>query len=235
MINVIVIDDEPLEGKMVGYILEKNCPYAAYGGQAFNAMEGIALAEKKQPDVIFLDVTMPGMDGISAIEKIKRVSPKSCIVMLTAYDDFEYVRGAMRAGANDYLLKPTRPKDIMGAVDRWGKKSVELADPIAAAKQYVEEHLEQNITLSEMAGQLFLSPAYFSRLFKARTGSTFSAWVAQRRISQGMRYLEETDMSIADISSRVGYQEANSFTRLFKQAVGQSPTEYRKAKAPREN
>lgn len=228
MISVIVIDDQPLEGKMVAYTLERSCPYATYEGQAYNAREGVALAERKQPDVIFLDITMPGTDGITAIADLRRVSPRSAIVMLTAYDDFEYVRAAMRAGANDYLLKPTRPKDVVDAVDRWSGKRGSAEDPIEAAKRYVEEHLDQSITLADMAGRLFLSPAYFSRLFKVRTGSTFSSWVAQRRVAMGMRYLEETDMSIADISARVGYQEANSFTRLFKQAVGLSPTEYRK-------
>ncbi len=230
MIKVIVIDDQPLEGKMIGYLLQRSCTYAEYAGQAFNARDGVALAEQKQPDIVFLDITMPGLDGIEAIAQLRRVCPELRIVMLTAHDDFDYVRRAMRAGANDYLLKPTRPKDVLEAIERWSNlPGGREEDPVLAAKNYVERHLDQNISLSTVAETLYLSPSYFSRLFKQRTGCTFSAWLAQRRILRAQRYLDETNLSIADIATQVGYREANSFTRLFKQSTGLSPSEYRKS------
>ncbi len=231
MIKIIVIDDQPLEGKMIGFLLQRSCPYAEYAGQAFNARDGVLLAEKTRPDIAFLDITMPGADGIESIAALHRVCPDLRIVMLTAHDDFDYVRRAMRAGANDYLLKPTRPRDVLDAIERWSNlPGAREEDPIALAKRYVEEHLDQNISLSAVADRLYLSPTYFSRLFKQRTGCTFSAWLAQRRILRAQRYLDETNLPIADIATQVGYQEANSFTRLFKQATGLSPTEYRKTK-----
>ena len=230
MIKVIVIDDQPLEGKMIAFTLSRFCPYAEYGGQAFNARDGIALTEREQPDIVFLDITMPGADGISIIGDIRRACENVRIVMLTAHDDFDYIRRAMRAGANDYLLKPTRQRDVVDAVERWsdlpGKRE---EDPIALAKSYVEDHLDQNITLAVVAEKLYLSPTYFSRLFKQRTNYTFSTWLAERRILRAQRYLDETNLTIADIATQVGYREANSFTRLFKQTTGISPTEYRKA------
>ncbi len=229
MIKLIVIDDQPLDGKMIDYTISRNCSFAQYCGQAYTARDGVALAERTQPDIVFLDITMPGGDGISIINDLRRISPNIRIVMLTAHDDFDYIRRAMRAGANDYLLKPTRPKDVIEAVERWANlPGSREEDPIASAKNYVESNLDQNITLAAVADTLYLSPTYFSRLFKQRTGYTFSAWLAQRRIQRAQRYLEETALSIADIATQVGYQEANSFTRLFKQATGLSPTEYRK-------
>ena len=231
MIKVIVIDDQPLEGKMVGYILERSCAYAEYAGQAFTARDGLALAEKTQPDIAFLDISMPGGDGIGIIGELRKSCPEMRIVMLTAHDDFEFIRRAMRAGANDYLLKPTRPKDVLEAVERWSNlPGVREEDPIVLAKRYVEENLARSITLADVAENLYLSPTYFSRLFKQRTGLTFSAWLAQRRILRAQRYLDETNLPVADIATQVGYQEANSFTRLFKQSTGLSPTEYRKTK-----
>ena len=230
MIKVIVIDDQPLEGKMIDFVLERDCPYAVYAGQAYSIQSGVALAEKSRPDVAFLDITMPGGDGIGGIRALREVCPELRIVMLTAHDDFDYIRAAMREGANDYLLKPTRPRDVVEAVERWYLKSGEAGnDPVDAAKSYVESHLDRAITLSDVAERLYLSPAYFSRLFKARTGSTFSAWLAQRRVARAQRYLTETGLSVTEIAARVGYREANSFTRLFRQSVGMSPTEYRKS------
>ena len=230
MIKVIVVDDQPLEGKMIDFVLSRDCPAAAYAGQAYNAEEAISLARETRPDVIFLDITMPGKDGIRVIQDLKAIVPECRIVMLTAHDDFNHIRDSMRAGANDYLLKPTRPRDVVEAFERWSRQDGETEnDPVEAAKQYAERHLESSITLSEMSEKLYLSPSYFSRLFKQRTGMTFSAWLAQRRIVRAQRYLTETSFSIAEIAAKVGYQEANSFTRLFRGAVGMTPTEYRKA------
>lgn len=214
---------------MISFVLSRDCPCAAYVGQAFNATSGIALTKEKQPDIVFLDITMPGMDGIDAIAALRQAQPQLRIVMLTAHDDFEYIQRAMRAGANDYLLKPTRPRDIQEAVERWSSRPASPGeDPVTSAKAYIEAHLEESLTLTDVANSLYLSPAYFSRLFRTRTGMTFSAWLAERRIARARRYLEETNLPVAVISSKVGYQEANSFTRLFRSATGLSPTEYRK-------
>ena len=230
MIKVIVIDDQPLEGKMIDYVLSRDCPWADYAGQAYNTRSGVELARKTNPDIVFLDITMPGQSGIDIIRELRELCPETRIVMLTAHDDFNYIRDSMRAGANDYLLKPTRPRDVLEAVERWARRSeAQAEDPVDAAKRYVENNLDKAITLCDVAEKLYLSPTYFSRLFKLRTDSTFSAWLARRRVVRAQRYLEETNLAIAEIAARVGYREANSFTRLFRQLVGQSPTEYRKA------
>ena len=228
MTKVIVIDDQPLEGKMIEYILHRDCPFAKYGGQAFTAAAGVRLAEQQHPDIIFLDITMPEGSGISVIENLKQVSPHAAVVMLTAHDNFEYIQGAMRAGANDYLLKPTRPSDVSQAVYRWSDKK-DNSKPIDAAKRYVEQHLGENISLSSVAEILYLSPAYFSRLFHRQAGCSFSEWLTQRRMDRARNLLRDTTMSVSEIAASIGFKEPNSFTRLFKKSEGVSPTEYRRA------
>jgi len=214
---------------MISFVLERECPYAKYQGQAYSAAEGIALAQKVQPNIVFLDISMPGMDGIEAISHLRLVRNDMHIVILTAHDGFEYIQRAMRAGANDYLLKPTRPKDIQEAVDRWSGGAGKLPDDIiTAAKRYIEMHLDSSISLADVAESMFLSPAYFSRLFCSRTNMTFRAWMAERRVVRAQHLLEDTDLSVSEIAARVGYEEANSFTRLFRNATGMSPTQYRK-------
>ena len=116
-LSVLVIADQPLEGEMVAYVLKQNRPDTTYVGQALNAAEGIRMAAVHQPSLIFLDIKMPGMDGLTAITHLRQASPHTQIIMLTAFDDFEYLRGALRAGAKDYLLKPVRPGDILSALD----------------------------------------------------------------------------------------------------------------------
>ena len=229
MIKVVVIDDQALEGKMIAAVAARDCPYVSYEGQAFSAEEGIELTARAKPDIAFLDITMSGMDGIDAIALLRQSRPELSIVMLTAHDDFSHIQRAMRAGANDYLLKPTRPQEISEALERWGRRPpLAEEDPIAAVKRYVEANLEASITLADAAERLHLSPVYFSRLFRNRSGQTFSSWLAQRRIESAKRYLKETRLSIAEIAVKVGYKEANSFTRIFRLATGVPPSEYRK-------
>ena len=214
---------------MIAFVLNRECPYTKYLGQAYTAVEGIAMAQEEPPDIVFLDISMPGMDGIEAIAHLRKIRPDMHIVILTAHDGFEYIQRALRAGANDYLLKPTRPRDIHEAVDRWSGGGGQLPDDlVTAAKRFIESHLEESITLTDVAESLYLSPAHFSRLFCSRTNMTFRAWLSERRVVRARHLLEDTDFSVADIAARVGYQEANSFTRLFRNATGMSPSQYRK-------
>lgn len=109
-LTVLVVDDQPLEGEMIALVLKRDRPDAVYVGQALDAADGIRMASLLNPGLIFLDIKMPGMNGLTAISHLHRASPGVHIVMLTAFDDFEFLRTAARAGARDYLLKPVRPR-----------------------------------------------------------------------------------------------------------------------------
>ena len=346
--KVLVIDDQPLEGEMIEHILRRARPDVIYCGQALNASDGIRMASEREPDLIFLDIRMPGMDGLSAIAPLREACPQAQIVMLTAFDDFDSLRTAMRAGTADYLLKPIRPADILDALDacdrsrepkekavrtdvqaesaaaltdavrlgdrqkadaaaqrfltlsgtldeanvirvsvrcmEWAsalaapagepvdgltyfyqefvreatsaKRPEQLAEQfrafvrqatelfghavgdvaylqVARAKQYVSEHFHEALLLSDVAQSLYLSTAYFSRLFKEKAGMTFSDYLAQVRVDHAKRLLATTDLSIAEVAAAIGYQEANSFSRLFKTRTGKSPSDYRAAQRQR--
>jgi DNA-binding NarL/FixJ family response regulator len=86
-----------------------------------------------QPDVVLMDVRMPDGDGISALEAIRRRAPGCRVVMLTTFDDEEYVVPAMRAGATGYLLKDLPARELAGAV-RMAHAGVSQLDPAAAAR-----------------------------------------------------------------------------------------------------
>lgn len=100
-----------------------------------------------------------------------------------------------------------------------------------AAKRFVEEHLGEPLTLERVAAELYISTTYFSRLFKSKTGQTFSDYLAERRIEQAKILLIGSSTSVAEIARQVGYSEPNSFTRLFKAHTGMSPSQYRNQEA----
>ena len=105
-------------------------------GSANNGQQGMQLAMELQPDVIIMDVNMPGMDGIAATSLIKRQLPTTEIIIMTVQDDVDYMRGAMAAGARDFLAKPPMVDEMITAVKRAGGMALESK---AALRTVVEQ------------------------------------------------------------------------------------------------
>jgi NarL family two-component system response regulator LiaR len=87
-------------------------------GEAGDGEEAIRMAERLQPDVILMDLLMPKMDGVTAIKAIKTRWPQIQIIALTSFKEKEYVEGALKAGANGYLLKDVSAEELIRAVRR---------------------------------------------------------------------------------------------------------------------
>ena len=85
-------------------------------GEAVDGAEAIRLAAEKRPDLVILDLTMPRMSGLDALPEIKRVSPETRVLVLTVHDTEEFVRAALRAGADGYVLKQSTSAELLLAV-----------------------------------------------------------------------------------------------------------------------
>jgi len=85
-------------------------------GQAGNGEEAIDLASQLKPDILIMDIMMPKFDGLEASRQIKKISPNTAILILTAYDDDNYVLGLLEAGATGYLMKSAKGQDLVEAV-----------------------------------------------------------------------------------------------------------------------
>ncbi len=102
---------------------------------------------------------------------------------------------------------------------------------ISVAKRFIHEHYAEKITLAQIAKLVYLTPVYFSMLFKRETGSNFNNYVQEYRIVISKRLLQQIDLPIADVAESVGIPDTSYFSRIFKKAVGVSPTEYRRIHA----
>ena len=99
---------------------------------------------------------------------------------------------------------------------------------VSEVAAYINNHYSEDITLSSIADQFFISPCYFSRTFKKVTGVPFIEYVNGVRIKEAQRLLKKTTMSIIEIAEAVGFKSTTHFGRTFKNVVGISPIEYRK-------
>ena len=114
-IRVLIVDDQALVRMGFRMLLDAE-PGITVVGEAADGDEGIRLAASTTPDVILMDVRMPGLDGIAATTEALRVSPNSRVIILTTFDLDEYAFGGLRAGASGFLLKDTRPAELLAAV-----------------------------------------------------------------------------------------------------------------------
>ncbi len=116
MYKVVIVDDEPVivEGLTRSIKWEKyNCEVVATAG---SGEEGLALFEKIHPDIVFSDIRMPHMDGLSMIAAVRSQYPDMEISILTGFQDFEYARQAIRLGVTRFLVKPSKMDELQEAV-----------------------------------------------------------------------------------------------------------------------
>ncbi|MEH1782550.1 MAG: response regulator transcription factor [Nostoc sp.] len=115
MIKVLLVDDQSLIRQGLRALLELE-PDLEIVGEAENGEQAIDLVAKFQPDVILLDIRMPIMDGVAATREIQKRFPTSKILVLTTFDDDEYVSAALKHGAMGYLLKDTPSEELAVAI-----------------------------------------------------------------------------------------------------------------------
>ncbi|SFL25553.1 two-component system, response regulator YesN [Paenibacillus sp. 1_12] len=108
----------------------------------------------------------------------------------------------------------------------WQQKYSENA--VFKAERYMEEHYSESLPLQQVASHVHLNASYFSHLFKKETGRSFIDYLIELRMEKAKQLLSNTDMKITEISGRIGYDLPNYFAKLFKQATGLSPKDYRK-------
>jgi DNA-binding NarL/FixJ family response regulator len=115
MIRILLVDDQFLIRQGIKSLLESNDQMQVIG-EAENGQRALEEIAKLQPDVVLMDIRMPVMDGVAATRAIAQQYPKIKVLVLTTFDDGEYVSQAMRLGAKGYLLKDTEPDELILAI-----------------------------------------------------------------------------------------------------------------------
>ncbi len=246
MYKVVIIDDEPIivEGLSKAVHWEKwDCQVAA---TAENGQSGIEIIKRENPDILFSDIRMPGMDGLSMIAALKSEHPHMQIAILTGFRDFEYAREAIRLGVTRFLLKPSKMEELEEAVqvmvqnlshrkeNTEGEK--EEGGPEAAAAgsfiaqnavKYIEENYMEKLKLSDVADHVYVSQWHLSKILNQHVEKSFSDILNHARIEKAKELLREPSLRIGDIAEKVGFLDMAHFSRVFKKHTGFSANEFR--------
>lgn len=116
MYKMLIADDEQIVLDSIKFIIEKNFDDVVIAGTARSGREAIEKAETVMPDIVFMDIKMPGINGIEAIREIKSRNRNALFVILTAYDQFDFAKEAVNLGVIEYLLKPVNREKIIEIV-----------------------------------------------------------------------------------------------------------------------
>jgi len=131
LITVMIVDDHEMVRRGACSYLEAQ-PDISVVAQAGSGEEAVTLAQEFVPDVVLMDLVMPGMDGVEATRRVKNASPRTQIIVLTSFHQDEYIFPALQAGAISFLLKDVKASELLDAIRRAARGEATLHPRIAA-------------------------------------------------------------------------------------------------------
>lgn len=235
---ILVIDDNPKVAESLAQTLREYEFLSASDGDS-------GLKILRQPhvvDLILLDYKLGDENGIEVLAKIRRLDPQLKVILLTSFGSKDIAVQALQNHADDFVDKPWDPFDLKSRIDAQlaqGRRRFEQsADKNSVQKvvELLERNYRKDVTLEFAADMTALSPKYLSRKFREETGRGFSEYKASVRIEHAKELLRDSAAPVNRIAEQVGYENAESFVKVFKKASGLTPTEYRaQAQTPKRN
>jgi len=150
-ITVMIVDDhEMVRNGAKGYLDAQ--PEIVVVAEAESGEEAVRLAREYVPDVVLMDLVMPGMDGVEATRKVKDISPRTQIIILTSFHEDEHIFPALQAGAISYLLKDVKAGELVEAIRQSAKGEATLHPRVAARliKQFSQGQTDRNNLFAEL-------------------------------------------------------------------------------------
>jgi two-component system, response regulator YesN len=218
--------------------------------EAEDGNEAIKLISEHRPAIIFTDMRMPKRDGISLLKWIHGSDLASKTIVISGYDDFDYMRNAITYKSFDYILKPIDPEilneTLNRAVQEWNaeersREIMHISDSLnlddftqneeknnmQKIEEYLRSHFQEDITLQDIAERFFLNRDYISRKFKQEFNETITDYLTKIRIETAKELLGNPTKKIYEIAYQVGYQNEKYFSKVFKKQTRVTPNEYR--------
>lgn len=245
MYKVVLVDDEHLilEG------LRRVVPWEKMGccvtGTASDGMSGMQIIRETAPDIVFTDIRMPNMDGLTMLAALKSEYPHMQVTVLTAYRDFAYAQQAIRLGVCRYLCKPSKMDELTEAVQAMTAlldamppaQEPSTEEPaengeagsfiVRSALDYMRNHCTEHISLSDVAEGVYVSQWHLSKLINKHTNQSFFDLLGSMRIEKAKQLLQDPAMRIHEVAEQVGYSDVAHFSKSFKKLTGKTPGEYR--------
>lgn len=238
-LKLLIAEDE----EMIRIAMEKYIKlHTDRFGQIYLAKDGeeaLDILAAHEPDLMLLDINMPVKSGIEVMQEADKMGIMPRTIILSGHENFEYAQQAIKYGASEYMLKPSRSSDILDSINREADL-IELVEDrtlseesiahysVNKALEYINEHYNEELTLQKVANVVGISPGYLSTLFNQDLQRGFSDYLNKVRVDKACIFLEQNYFKSYEVAYKVGFRDEKYFSKVFKKIMGQSPSEYRK-------
>ena len=243
MHKVLIVDDEKPVRIAISKLGQWGLWHLDPPVYAENGKEALSLLHELHPDLVFLDMQMPVMNGTEFLKQAAASGSRAAFIVISGYDDFSYAQSALHYGAYDYLLKPVVADELNEAIGRAmtshfpeedfsvpgeGEAALDASAVVELIHDTIDTNYSQSMRLQDFADKYFFSREYLSRLFKSRYQIGIYEYLTTVRMKRAEELLRDPSIPISDISARVGYADNAYFSKAFRNALGMSPSDYRK-------
>ena len=237
-LNVLLVDDEIIIRQGFIKLFDWQAHDCQVIGQASDGLEALSKIDELKPDIVIMDINIPIMNGLKVIELSRIKHPDTAFVIVSGYDDFSYCRQALKLKITDYILKPVNYEEFGNCIDnlkislfeskKENKDSQQKDRMIVSITKYLQNHLQEDVSLNVLAQEFHLNAQYISQLFKSEIGVGFLTYLTNIRIEHAKKLLLSTDDASSDISDQCGYNDYRVFTKVFKKKEGITPSQFRR-------
>jgi len=242
MYNIIICDDESIIRNGLKHMIDTADEKIIVAGTASNGFEACQLIKEIKPEVVLMDINMPGLSGLEVIREVSSSTPFTKFIIISGYDEFQYAQQAIQLKAYDYLLKPIDKKNLFVVIENACNccvkekkafadysltKNSSIADE--AVNFIYKNYFNCELSLNNISKQLHISESYLTRIIKKKTNASFSELLTKIRMEAAISLIL-SDMAISSltISEKTGYKSQHYFCKVFKAYTGMTPTEYKK-------
>ena len=251
MYSVVIVDDNKIAVTAIARSTHWENFQCEVTGVAYDGIAGLELIHKECPDIVIIDIQMPGFNGLDITEKLNQQKQDTQFIIISGYSHFEYAQKAIRYGVSDFLLKPimtdeleqalkkavdtlSRNKEreeeeetdsLEGKVQSIRSNREEYSKLVFNAIDYVERNIQRNISLSDICEELLISTSYFSKCFKKETGVGFSNYVTMVKMINAKILLKNPQNRVNEVSRMLGYSDYSYFFQVFKKCFGFAPSD----------
>lgn len=221
--QILIVDDEPFViSDLVGFL--RNEPYKIF--TARNGKEGLEILRQEEIGLAVVEMKIKGMDGMTLLKRVKTEKIQTTMLIMTSLGKMELGAEAIKAGAVSVFDKPiekdvflTKVKKYMPPQDIW--------------KSWLESFLEANysnpkLRFEDVMRHFRFSESYGYKLFKKHLGMPFRMCLRNVRLTKAEEALKNTSYTLSEIAYLCGFTSLSTFSKVFKEKNGVSPTTYRK-------
>ena len=253
--RVMIIDDEQSARNLMRGSIKWDELNMEVVGEAASGIEAINVIDDMRPDIVFVDISMPFMNGIEFTEVASTRYPGLIIIIMTAFDQFEYARKCVSLPVFEYMLKPMVRAEITETLEK-ARKKLDSGAPrvdydrngqnsgggvsnddkyeensMERIKNFIKEnYTDSKLNLAYVADEFGFSSSYLSRRFKQETGKNFVEYLTECRMKKATE-LALRGAKMFQASAEVGIPDPNYFGRLFKKFTGIGYSDYASTQA----